>query len=329
MDNGEDNQDGQNEEPSPFVPDLGLPSDESVNHGQGNGGGAVGGAVGGGGEAPLSFRRFLEPPGGGAARPYVAAGLPELVQALPDHLAPSAEAGAAREPRDWQSPAAAATGTRRKVPSSSAAAAAGGAAAVPPGQPLGLPDFLSDGPMGTLHAAGAAEGPHRDVVGAGAGGARLRPAVGHAEGSQQRIQRLELENAGLRRDVERLQQQLQHERTRTSVLQAQLDSTAAAAAVPPPASPEGEGRLQEEVRSLRAQNAELRRRAGAVPSAQQAAAQMEQAAASAEQLISQLTSGVRSLRSLSASLGGAAAAEEVRPDPLPDLGRPPSGEPPC
>ena len=35
MENGEDNQPGQNEEPSPFVPDLGLPSDESVNHGQG------------------------------------------------------------------------------------------------------------------------------------------------------------------------------------------------------------------------------------------------------------------------------------------------------
>ena len=35
MENGEDNQEDQHEEQSPFVPDLGLPSDESVNHGQG------------------------------------------------------------------------------------------------------------------------------------------------------------------------------------------------------------------------------------------------------------------------------------------------------
>ena len=85
--------------------------------GAGNAGGAAGGAAaGGGGEAPLSFRRFLEPPGGGGlARPDVAAGLPDFVQ---DHLAPAAGAGAAaRDTRDWQSPAAAAaaTGTRRKV----------------------------------------------------------------------------------------------------------------------------------------------------------------------------------------------------------------------
>ena len=35
MENGDGNQEDQNEEQSPFVPDLGLPSDESVNHGHG------------------------------------------------------------------------------------------------------------------------------------------------------------------------------------------------------------------------------------------------------------------------------------------------------
>ena len=35
MENGEENREDQHEEQSPYVPDLGLPSDESVNHGQG------------------------------------------------------------------------------------------------------------------------------------------------------------------------------------------------------------------------------------------------------------------------------------------------------
>ena len=68
-------------------------------------GAAAGGA--GGGEAPLSFRRFLEPAGPvSLGRPDVAAGLPDFVQ---DHLAPAAAAASTRQP------AAAATGTRRKV----------------------------------------------------------------------------------------------------------------------------------------------------------------------------------------------------------------------
>ena len=46
-----------------------------------------------------------------------------------------------------------------QVPSSSPSAAGGGATALSAAQPLGLPDFLSDGPMGSLRPA--ADGPGR------------------------------------------------------------------------------------------------------------------------------------------------------------------------
>ena len=83
-----------------------------------------------------------------------------------------------------------------QVPSQSSAVAAAGAAALPAGQPLGLPDFLSDGPMGTLHAAAAAEGPGRDAADTGANGARQRSTPSQSEASQQRIQRVRALGSG-------------------------------------------------------------------------------------------------------------------------------------